>query len=56
MQRKWWISDSGKLKKFTISLIGDSWKDERLRLYKELAEEGARSREEVEAMVPDSFP
>ena len=34
-------------------MIGDSWKDERLRLYKNRAEGGARSREEVENMVPD---
>ena len=52
MQRKWWIPDSGNLKKFTISLIGDSWKDERLKLYKERSEQGARSRQEVEESVP----
>ena len=53
MQRKWWILDSGKLKKFTISMIGDSWKDERLKLYKDRVEQGARYRQEVEEMVPD---
>ena len=44
LQRKWWIPDSGKLKKFTISIIGDSWKDEKLKLYKDRVQEmGNRS-------------
>ena len=33
-------------------MIGDSWKDERLKLYKDRPRR-ARSREEVENMVPD---
>ena len=53
LQRKWWSPDSEKLKKFTISLIGDSWKDERLKMFKDRVEQGARSRQEVEESVPD---
>ena len=42
-----------KLKKFTKSMIGDGWKDERNKLYKLKSEMEAKSREEVEATVSD---
>ena len=42
-----------KLKKFTKSMIGDGWKDERNKLYKLKSGMGTKSREEVEADMPD---
>ena len=53
MLSKWWVPDTKKLKKFTLLSVGDSWKDERNKLYKDRSEKGAKPREEVDESVPD---
>ena len=41
------------LKKFAKGVVGDNWKDKRNKLYLLKSKKGTRSKEAVEADVPD---